>query len=468
MARKLNFELIEGGAKATSSFTVYLDSSQDAVENSHYYDTASYSSQKLSGTNGFSAITETATSNYLFRIRILYASALHFCSAWFKLSNNGYGNYITYFGTNGPSNGLYRIVVPCQYYSQIRQITGTTTIDGLPEVKKTIPCTIYLFWAGGYLSGGTTYPPIIGTATFNIGKTYSIKLPTSSSISSATNTVNYRFYSHNPSSPERECSFFNSYGLEAAGTSMTFNTGATKTHNLLFVPQQNVICTGKMAESISYYGSEFTDDVCLPVPTASTIGFRCSDAGTCLAKFSSVKKKHSIILNTLFLSNGTVNTMAYIFTGNSKSYTATTTAFPSSTSGCNWQAYVSDFLSTNYTTKTGGLNSTVTVTIGGYITSVTGWYYKVVAYDATVIKNTTALNSSNLSFTTTAGKLDGAVVFFAKTSSISNTYWASAKKATDGSSSNISTLNVYSWTGGTGGGGGTSTTSLDSIGEFDY
>lgn len=463
--RKLNFELFQGAFKATSSFNVYLDTSSDAVENSHYYDSASYTSQKLTGTNGFSAITEGQVStNKLFRIRILQVNELCFCSAWFKLSDGGYGSYIPYYGTNGPNTGLYRILVPSNYYQYTRTITGTTSIYGMPSINKTIPCTMYLFWAGGYLNGGTTYPPIIGMDTFNIGDTYSIYVPTSTLVTGEENTVTYYIFSHNPSSPERERSFFNDYGLEAPGRGIVFRTGTTHTLNLEFSPQTNVICTGKMAESISYCDNEFPDDVCLLGLSAITHSFYCADGSSPLARFNSVKKKHSIILNTLFLSNGTVNQLSYVFSGNSKTYTASSTTFPGTTSGCSWYAYIDSFLGAYYNTS--DLEKSVMVDIGGYISSVNGWYYKVVAYDGTVIKNTTALNSSNSKFTTTMEKLDGAVVFFARTSSISNTYWNAAKKATNGSRSYISTQNIFSWTGSTG--GGTSTTSLDSIGEFDY
>lgn len=463
--KKLNFELYQGASKATSSFNVYLDTSSDAVENSHYYDTASYTSQKLTGTNGFSAITETSISNNLFRIRILLVNELCFCSAWFKLSTAGYADYIPYYGTNGPSNGLYRIVVPSNYYKYIRTITGTTSIYGMPSINKTIPCTMYLFWAGGYLNGGTTYPPIIGMDTFNIGDTYSIYVPTSTLVTGGENTVTYYIYHHNQSSPERERSFINDYGLEAPGRGIVFRTGTTHTLNLEFSPQTNVICTGKMAESISYCDNEFPDDVCLPGLSAITHSFNCADGSSPLARFNSVKKKHSIILNTVILSNGTINQMSYRFTGNSNTYEVSSTSFPSTTSGCSWQAYIDSFLGAYYNTS--DLKKSVAVEIRGYISQVSGWYYKVVAYDGTVIQITTAFNSSNSMFTTTMEKLDGATVFFARTSNISNTYWNNAKKATDGSRSHISTQNVYSWTGSTGG-GGTSTTSLDSIGEFDY
>ena len=107
----LYFKLIEGGLPARSSYTVYLDSSSTAVENSYDYYYQPYTSTILRGTNGFSAFTEQTLPDMpdkkVFRIRILNQSdELSFCSAWFKYSNNGYADYIPYVEPNGPSNAF--------------------------------------------------------------------------------------------------------------------------------------------------------------------------------------------------------------------------------------------------------------------------------------------------------------------------------------------------------------------------
>ena len=104
-SNKLYFELYTNGSKTTNAFGVYLDSSSDAMENSYYYDSATYTPTRLTGTNGFSALTASSypitAANICYRIRILYHDSLRFCSAWFKPSENGYADYITYYGTNG-------------------------------------------------------------------------------------------------------------------------------------------------------------------------------------------------------------------------------------------------------------------------------------------------------------------------------------------------------------------------------
>ena len=463
----LYFNLIEGGGPTKSSYDVYLDSSSTAVENSHYYSYASYESKKLTGINGFSAFTEQtlldSTVNKLFRIRILYNSELNFCSSWFRVSDNGYADYIPFSG-GGPSNGHYTIVVHNHSFgTETAQITGTTTLFNVPSIKKRIPCTIYLFWGGNYLRGGMIHPPIIGMSEINIGDNYFINVPASSTRPTVgTNSITYCFYSHNSTIPQMEYSYFNDYGLEGKEVSLKLPNLGTKTFNISFHPQENVICTGQMAESISYNGSEFANrsTQCLRISDINALDFKHSEVNTDsrLVRFSSVKKKNSIILTTVFVTTGNVINMAYEFSGNSTTYNvATTLAFPvaSSVSGCNWQAYISHFLNTSYNNT--DLNQNVNVNILGYLSSQSGWYYRVVAYDGTLIKNTTSIKSG---FTTTIGRLDGAIVFFGKTSNITANSWAGAKKATDGSNATITTKNVYSWAA--------STTSLESIGEFDY
>ena len=464
----LYFNLLEGGGPTKSSYDVYLDSSSTAVENSHYYSYASYEPKKLTGTNGFSAFTEQtlldSTVNKLFRIRILYNSELNFCSSWFRVSDNGYADYIPFSG-GGPSNGHYTIVVHNHSFgTETAQITGTTTLNDVPSIKKKIPCTIYLFWGGNYLRGGMIHPPIIGMSEINIGDNYFINVPASSTRPTVgTNSISYCFYSHSSTIPQMGYSYFNDYGLEGKDASLKIPNLGTKTFNISFHPQENVICTGQMAESISYNGSEFANisTQCLRVGEIESYYFKHSETNTDthLVRFSSVKKKNSIILNTVFVTNGTVNTMAYNFSGNSTTFSTGTPSFPSasSVSGCNWQAYISHFLNTAYNNT--DLDKSVTVSIQGYILSQSGWYYRVVAYDGTPIKDTTSIKSG---FTTTIGKLDGAIVFFGKTSNITANSWDGAKKAIVGSSNAaLTTKNAYSWTA-------TTTTSLESIGEFDY
>lgn len=74
MTGALYFELYEGGSKTTNTFDVYLDSSSDAVENSYYYNDATFTPQLLNGTNGFSAWTGNAvvSATKCYRIRISY------------------------------------------------------------------------------------------------------------------------------------------------------------------------------------------------------------------------------------------------------------------------------------------------------------------------------------------------------------------------------------------------------------
>ena len=254
----------------------------------------------------------------------------------------------------------------------------------------------------------------------------------------------YRFYPHSATS--LQCSYFNSYGLEGYGTTITPRTGVTIASNISFHPQQGVICTGQMAESISHFAKEFTDNQCIPLSTLREKGFTSTETYPCLPRFTSVKKDYSIILNTFFETSGTVGNMKYIFSGDSTSFTtALTPAFPtgSAVDDCYWQAQITDFLGATYSNT--DLGKSVKVTIEGAVTATSyGWYYKVVASDRTVIKSTSRL-SSNKTFTTTMDKLDGAVVFFSKSSNITTSYWTGAEKATDGVHNITSTTYYYSW-----------------------
>lgn len=446
MASALYFELYEGGSLTKNTFDVYLDSSSDAVENSYYYNDATYTSQILTGTNGFSAWTRNAIAIKAnrYRIRISYQGSLRFCSAWFKWSTNGYADYIPYYGTNGPSNGFYRIAVASNSFPTSRVLSGTTSLEDIPSTNRIIPCSIYLFWGGNYLSGGTTYPPIVGTTSGNVGSNYSMYVPSSTNNPTSLNYIMYRFYGHNPELPQ--CSYFNSYGLEGYGTTITPRTGITISQNLSFSPKEGVICTGRMAKSVSPGAKEgFNDNQCIPLLTLKRNGFISTETteAWCLPRLSSVAKRYSIILNTVFITSGTVISMAYSFSGNSKSVSTGTVSFPSasSVSGCNWQAFVYNLLDTNYTST--DLNKSVIVTIGGNIPTISGWYYKVIAGDNSSIKITTPLNSSDASFTTTMGKLDGAVVFFSRTSNIALNEWTGKEKASYYNT--ISTHNECSW-----------------------
>lgn len=449
MASALYFELYEGGSLTKNTFDVYLDSSSDAVENSYYYNDATYTSQILTGTNGFSAWTWNAvvSATKCYRIRISYQDSLRFCSAWFKWSTNGYADYIPYYGTNGPSNGLYRIAVASNSFPTSRVLSGTTTLENIPSIKKTIPCSIYGFWGGKYLSGGTTYPPIIAMTTVNIGSEYSMRLPSSTNNPTVKNNITCCFYRHNPINPEKESSYFNSYALDGPEMCETLPTGLTAAYNLSFWPKTGVICTGKMAESISYYAKEFDDNQCIPPSKLSSNGFSSLETDSCLPRFSSVQKNCSIILNTVFLTSGAVGNMKYVFSGNSKSFsTAVTPIFPSASAvtNCYWKARIANFLDTAYNNT--NLNESVTVTIGGAVTAATnaGWHYKVVASNRDVIKSSSPLRRGT-TFTTTMKKLDGAVVFFSKRPNINNRDWTDAEKAMDGAHNIASTTYVYSW-----------------------
>lgn len=458
---KLYFELYTAGSKTNLSYDVFLDSSSDAVKNSYSINEVSYESKILTGTNGFSALTADTypITAECYRIRILSGTTPYFVSAWFKPSTMGYDDYIPYYGTNGPSNGLYRIVVASDSVPTSKIMSGTTSINGFPSTNKTIPCTMYVFWGGGYLSGGTKHPPIIGVASFSIGGTYRMILPTSVPTTGINNTIKYSFYGHNPELPQ--CSYINSYGLDSIDGGVTVSRNAIFAQNLGFYPRENVICTGRMAEAISHYAKEFDDNQCISISALIGQGFKSTETNGCLPRFNTVKKSYSIILNTKFLTSGTVSNMKYIFSGNSTTFQSETVRFPvaSAVTNCWWKAQISNFLGATY----GGLDlgKSVTVTIGGAVTAATyGWYYKVVAYDGTIIKSASTINGNN-TFKTTMDKLDGATVFFSRHSSIANNSWNDSEKATDGAHNITSTGYVYSWNGNT-------TTSLNSIGEFDY
>lgn len=81
--------------------------------------------------------------------------------------------------------------------------------------------------------------------------------------------------------------------------------------------------------------------------------------------------------------------------------------------------------------------------MGGYLVSQV-WYYKVVAYDGTLIQYGSNINSG---FTTTMKNLDGAVVFFRGGSMPSSSAWTGAEKATDGNHNIVTTKYIYSWSG---------------------
>lgn len=464
--RELRFELYEGGSRTTNTFEVYEDYSMDAVKNSYYYDSATYNSNKLSGTNVFTVFEPhfLAPIGMLFRIRILYNGSLRFCSAWFKLSENGYADYIPYYGTNGPSNGLYRIYVASDNLLTSKKLSGVTTLDKDLPIKKTIPCNICVFWGGGEgLSGATKYPPIVGAATVNIGDTYEINLPSSTLNLSSKNNLSYSFRHHIMEEPNGPHSYINDYGLDCSGTTFKIPLMTNKKYDIHFVPRDGVICTGQMAEAISYYAKEFDDNQCIPNSKLSSNGFISTEPNNCLPRFNTVKKKNAIFLYTSFRTSGSVVNMTYTFSGNSNSMTITADNFPiaSAVTYCLWQAEIADFLGTTYTNT--DLQKKVRVSIGGRYLLSQEWYYKVVAYDGTIIKQTSRISSDG--FTTTMDKLDGAIVFISKNSTINEYYIYGSKRARDGEK-NITSTSVYcSWPGGY---GGVTTSSLASIGEFDY
>lgn len=438
MTRALYFELYEGGSKTTNTFEVYEDNYRDAVKNSYYYDSATYNSSKLSGTNGFSAFTPTSSppENMLFRIRILYNGSLRFCSAWFEASDNGYADYLPFFGPNGPSNGLYHIIVASDNLLTSKKLSGVTTLDKDLPIKKIIPCNIYVFWGGGAgLSGAAKYPPIVGAATVNIGSTYSMYLPSSTSLQAVeVNDISYVFSSHKPTSYQQ--SFINNYGLESDGYSFFIKGGSTKGIKLEFTPRKSVICTGQMAEAISPYAKEFANNgtMCLPVSAVVSNGFLCVETGATvsrLARFGLVVKRYSVIINTVFMTNLSVSGVYYKFSGDSTSFTTETVSIPSGKMGTvgTWLAYIYNLLGANYISA--DLNKSVTVSIGGHITTEARWYYAVIAGDGTIIKSSTPLTSDKLDFTTTMRKLDGAVVLFAKSKINTNIKLSKKEKASD-------------------------------------
>ena len=464
MKRALYFELYEGPFITTNTFEVYKDVSRDAVKNSYYYDSATYNSYRLSGTNGFSAFTQISNPpiGLLYRIRILYDGSLCFCSAWFDVSDNGYADYIPFYEANGPFNGLYRIYVSAPGTFPSKIVYGTTTLDEDLPIKKTMPCNIYVFWGGTHLAGATKYPPIVGAATVNIGDTYEINLPSSGLNIKGKNDLSYSFRHHIMEEPNSPYSYINDYGLDCSGTTFQIPFMPNKNYDIHFIPREGVICTGGMAEAISYYAKEFDDNQCIPKSTLSSNGFISTDTNGCLPRFNTVKKENAIILYTNFRTSGAVKNMSYTFSGNSNSMTITAERFPtaSAVTYCFWRAEISNFLGATYTST--DLEKEVKVTIGGYLASQV-WYYKVEAYDGTIIKQTSRLSGDG--FATTMDKLDGAVVFISKNSTINENYFNNSKRARDGEK-NITSTSVYcSWPGGF---GGVTTSSLATIGEFDY
>ena len=466
MTRELRFELYEGESRTTNTFEVYKDYSMDAVKNSYYYDSATYNSFKLSGTNVFSVIEPKSILpiGMLFRIRILYNGSLRFCSAWVEVSDNGYADYIPYYGTNGPSNGFYRIYVAAPPGTdKSKRVYGTTTLDKDLPIKKTIPCGIYVFWGGGAgLSGAAKYPPIIGATYVNIGDTYAINLPSSAPNPFSNNNLSYSFRHHIMEEPNGPHSYINDYGLDCSGSTFRITLMPETKYDIHFVPRTGVICTGRMAEAISYYAKEFDDNQCIPNSNLSSNGFISTEPNNCLPRFNTVKKKNAIFLYTFFQTSGAVMDMTYTFSGNSNIMNIAAWRFPidSAVTNCWWIAEIADFLGTTYTNT--DLQKKVRVRIGGHL-SYQVWYYKVLANDGTIIKQASRLSSDG--FTTTMDKLDGAIVYFSKNSTVNKDYFYGPKRARD-SERNITSTSVYcSWPEGN---GGVTTSSLASIGEFDY
>ena len=418
-SNKLYFELYTNGSKTTDIFKVYLDSSSDAVENSYYYDSATYRPIELTGTNSFSALTLFANANMCYRIRILYQDSLRFCSAWFYPSDNGYADYIPYYKTNGPSNGLYRIYVAAPGTTGPKIVSGATTLAADLPIKKTMPCAIYVFWGGakGGLSGATKYPPIIGATTVNIGDTYEINLPSSAPDPFSYNNLSYSFRHHIMEEPNGPHSYINDYGLDCSGTTFYIPIMTDDKYDIHFIPREGVICTGKMAEAISPYAKEFANNgaMCLTLNDATNNDFYSSDNVSAyrLVRFKSMAKRYSVIINTVFMTNGPVSGVYYEFSGDSTSFETKPVSFSQGKPGtvATWLAYIYNLLGANYISA--DLNKSVTVSIGGHITTEARWYYAVIAGDDTIIQPSTSLNG-HLNFTTTMRKLDGASVFFSK------------------------------------------------------
>ena len=436
MTRALYFELYENGFKATNTFEVYEDNSRDAVKNSYYYDSATYNSFKLNGTNGFSAFTPTSSppENMLFRIRILYNGSLCFCSAWFDVSDNGYADYIPFYEANGPFNGLYRIYVSAPGTFPSKIVYGTTTLDEDLPIKKTMPCGIYVFWGGTHLYGATIYPPIVGAATVNIGDTYKINLPSSAPNPDSRNNLSYSFRHHIMEEPNGPHSYINDYGLDCSGTTFEIPLMSNMKYDIHFVPRMGVICTGQMAEAISPYAKEFANNgaMCLTLNDATNNDFYSSDNVSAyrLVRFKSMAKRYSVIINTVFMTNGSISGVYYEFSGDSTSFETKPVSLPNGKQGtvATWLAYIYNLLGTNYTST--DLNKSVTVSIGGHITTEARWYYAVIAGDDTIIQPSTPLNS-NLNFTTTMRKLDGASVFFSRSKLTTIPKLSKKEKASD-------------------------------------
>ena len=115
--------------------------------------------------------------------------------------------------------------------------------------------------------------------------------------------------------------------------------------------------------------------------------------------------------------------------GDSTSFETAPVSFSNGRTGtvATWLAYIYNLLDANYIST--DLNKSVTVSIGGDITTEAGWYYAVIADDGTIIKPSTRLTSDKLDFTTTMRKLDGVEVFISKSRISTNIKLSKKEKA---------------------------------------
>lgn len=499
-------------------FHVFLDQSNNSTYKNKCFgetyirisgNTANLKSTKLTpnsaGTfTALAATTAPTVNSTLYRIRIIRNTQIYFCSAWFYPNNNGYGDYLTYYGTQVTS-GLYRIIIPF-YSGSISSLDTSATIrpsflyNSCPTYKGTTDASAYLYvyYAGcSSLEGGTTYKPCIGAVDISSyfkggGSTYSLTVPTTSANSAATNTMSYFFGDESTDTPslyffEKAKDYDNVFTRPANSAfthvaydafSMTpINPKATKSINFSLYPPQHLMANRYLLSCISYSGQETgTTSTMYRCPNKSDIknmGFTFAgmheltdgDEGWYeLAPLSEVQKNNPNCFSVVFLTSGYAVNASLQFSATTGVENYSLSNFPGSNQTSGLTAIIKSpyFLKTSYIV--GHQTRPVKVTIGGYIPSVGTWYYKVIDYDGNIIANTRKLQS-NTSFNTTLSLLDGATMFIAQSTTINETSWSGATRAKDGPYNYTVSSVTCSWLAAD---SGTTTTSLASIGDWDY
>jgi hypothetical protein len=499
-------------------FNVFLDQSNNSTYENKCFgetyirisgNTANLKSTKLTpnsaGTfTALSATTAPIVNSTLYRIRILRNTQIYFCSAWFYPNNNGYGDYLTYYGTQVTS-GLYRIIIPF-YGGSMSSLDTSATIrpsflyNGCPTYKGNINAAAFLYvYYGGCssLEGGTKYKPCIGnvdiTNFFNgSDSTFSISVPTTSANSAATNTMSYFLGDETTDTPSLY--FFDELGIFDTFTTRPSNSAfthvaydgcsvtpmkpkSTKQITFSFYPPQHLMANRYLLSCISYSGQETgTTSTMYRCPNKSDIknmGYNFSsmheltdgDKGWYeLAPLSEVHKNNPNCFSVVFLTSGYALNVSLQFSADTGVENYGLSNFPGSNQTSGLTAIIKSpyFLKTSYIV--GHQTKPVKVAIGGYIPSTGTWYYRVVDHDGNIIVNTRKVQN-NMTFNTISSLLDGATMFFAQSATINETSWSGATRAKDGPYNYTVSSVTCSWLAAD---SGTTTTSLASIGDWDY